>query len=123
MDAVWWSMMGCWAILAFAIRSQQELGSTLHPHHHDDRAKRFKLLVIGSVVVASLASLGLAYLHYSAFGLLWTMALGIGGGLLGAVVWGALSAMVGDLLLALASFVLWPLAAIGFYLLLRVAEA
>ena len=122
MDIVWWSIFASWVGLVFSVRSQQELASDLHPNHHDDRGKMFKLAVIGSALLASLVSVVLIDLHYQAFGLLWTIGLSVGGGVLAAAVWGALSAIVGDLLLGLVSFGVWPLAAVGFFLLLGLAE-
>lgn len=123
MDFAWWSIFVCWILHASAIKSQQEFASQFWPSHHDDRGKLLKLAVIGSAILASVVSLGLIYLHYSAFGLLWTLGLAIGGGIIAAALWGVLSALLDDLLLALAGFVVWPLAALGIYLLLGVAAA
>ena len=47
----------------------------------------------------------------------------IGGSILAAALWGVLSALVDDLLLALVSFGVWPISALGIYLLLAVAAA
>ena len=80
-----------------------------------------KLAVIGSTIGAALVSIFLVYLHYSAVGLVWTLVLSTGGSILAAALWGLLSAIVGDLLLALSGFVVWPLSALGIYLLLGVA--
>ncbi|MFN8635021.1 MAG: hypothetical protein U0893_14285 [Chloroflexota bacterium] len=122
MDVAWWSMFVIWMLYACAIRSQQEFAAQFSPNHHDDRGKMLKLAVIGSVLVAALVSIGLVYLHYSAFGLLWTLVLSVGGSILAAALWGVLSSFIDDLLLALAGFGVWPLSAVGMYVLIGVAE-
>ena len=123
MDIAWWSIFACWMLYVCAIRSQQEFATQFSPSHHDDRGKLLKLAVIGSVPVASAVSLWLVYLHCATFGLLWTLVLSIGGSILAAALWGALSALLDDLLLALAGFGVWPISALGIYLLLGVAAA
>ena len=118
MDLSWWAYAVSWTAFVCVIRSQQAFANAYQPNHHDDRGKLLKLAMLASIVVAAIVGLVLTYVHFQAYGLLWTVGLGVGGGVIASAAWGILSATVGDELVALAGFVVWPLLALACGLLL-----
>ena len=111
MDVVWWSILLFWSPMAAAIYAQQQFVSKFEADHRNERAYRYLLLMAGSVILAGLDDLVLAYYIYSAYGLFWTLVLCFAGSLLAGVVLGMLYAFVDELLLTLAACTIWPTSA------------
>ena len=123
MDVVWWSILLTWSCMAAAIYSQQQFVSKFELGHRNERAYAYFLLMSGSVILAGLDGIVLAYFIYSAYGIVWTLALCVVGSLLAGVVLGVLYALVDERLLTLAACAIWPASAGCIYLLLGWARA
>jgi hypothetical protein len=118
LDLVWWSILLIWSCMAAAIYGQQRYVSNFQADRHNERAYLFFLATPGSAILAGLDGLVLAYVVYSAYGLLWTLVLCVTGSLLAGILLGVAYALVDEILLTLAAFAVWPASAGCIYLLL-----